>query len=139
HPNNLLFNDNLMPMIIYRGIRDVVPPYEMDEKQFLKQFKCLAIALFSKKYTFDQLYSGSLQHATGTEFERQVNAIHDRGELNHVLQKSDREEQTMTDKNMQLISKQLYQSYRRLSINMMIVSILLAAPLEYIIFLKIPY
>ncbi|HLR81279.1 MAG TPA: type VII secretion protein EssB [Bacillota bacterium] len=139
HPNNLLFNDNLMPMIIYRGIRDVVPPYEMDEKQFLKQFKCLAIALFSKKYTFDQLYSGSLQHATGTEFERQVNAIHDLGEFIHFLQKSYREEQTMTEKNMQLVSKQRYQLFRRLSVIMMIVSILLAAPLAYIGFVKIPY
>src|SRR5699024_3012876 len=40
HPDNLVFNDNLMPLIVYRGVRNLVPPYEMDEEQFFKQFKC---------------------------------------------------------------------------------------------------
>src|SRR5690625_5451582 len=32
HPDNLVFDDNLMPSIVYRGMRDLLPPYEMDEE-----------------------------------------------------------------------------------------------------------
>src|SRR5699024_782182 len=35
HPDNLVFADNLMPSIVYRGIRDLLPPYEIDEETFL--------------------------------------------------------------------------------------------------------
>src|SRR5699024_8549470 len=75
HPDNLVFDDNLMPSMIYRGIRDLLPPYEMEEEKFLKQYKCLIIALFSKTYTFDQLYAGSLTNANETEFQRQVSEM----------------------------------------------------------------
>src|SRR5690625_3238500 len=36
-PDNIVFDDNLLPAIVYRGIRELVPPLEMDEALFFKQ------------------------------------------------------------------------------------------------------
>lgn len=141
HPDNLVFDDNLMPYIIYRGIRNLVPPYEMDEEQFLKQFKCLTIALFSNKYSFDELYSGSLQHvdAKGTEFERQVSGINDLAHLIKFVEENYQREQKKTDETMQLVPIKQFRLFKQLAIMMMILSVILAVPLAYFFFVNLPH
>lgn len=139
HPDNLVFDDNLMPMVIYRGIRDLVPPYHMDEHMFHKQLQCLAIALFSKKFNFDQLYNGSLQNAKDTEFERQISETNDLTELVEFLQESYQTEQRKTEREMQAVPIKRFRMFKRLSIIMIVVSILLAAPLAYFVFMRLPY
>ncbi|WP_449354460.1 type VII secretion protein EssB [Virgibacillus natechei] len=139
HPDNLVFDDNLMPAIVYRGIRGVLPPYEMGEEKFLKQYKCLVIALFSKTYTFDQLYDGSLQNANETEFQRQVSEMGDLTRLINFLEDSYKEEQKKTEATMQLVPTKRFRLFKRLSISMIIVSVVLAIPLAYIAFWELPY
>ncbi|WP_373895110.1 type VII secretion protein EssB [Virgibacillus sp. CBA3643] len=139
HPDNLVFDDNLMPAIVYRGIRGVLPPYEMGEEKFLKQYKCLIIALFSKTYTFDQLYDGSLQNANETEFQRQVSEMDDLTRLINFLEDSYKEEQKKTEATMQLVPTKRFRLFKRLSISMIIVSVVLAIPLAYIAFWELPY
>ncbi|MBT2215296.1 type VII secretion protein EssB [Virgibacillus dakarensis] len=139
HPDNLVFDDNLMPLAVYRGIRGLVPPFDVDEAGFLKQLKCLAIALLSKKYTFDELYYGSLQNAKDTEFERQVNEINDLTQLIAFLEESYRAEQKKTEKNMQIVPIKRFRLFKQLAIIMIAVSVLLAAPLVYYGFVKVPY
>lgn len=139
HPDNLVFDDNLMPSIVYRGIRDLLPPYEMEEETFLKQYKCLIIALFSKKYHFDQLYAGSLQNANETEFERQVSKMDDLAHLISFLEDSYKKEQKKTEATMQHVPAKRFRLFKRLSIVMIVVAIVLAIPLANIVFMKLPY
>lgn len=139
HPENLLFDDNLIPSIVYRGIRDLVPPYAIDTSKFLHQYKCLAVALFSKKYSFDELYSGSLNNAKDTEFERKIGEIKDIHALIIFLEDSYRNEQKTTEQNMQLVPQKRFRLFKQLSITMIALSILLAAPLAYFGFVKMPY
>ncbi|MEC5425192.1 type VII secretion protein EssB [Virgibacillus sp. C22-A2] len=139
HPDNMMYDENLMPVIIYRGLRNMVPPFEMDEAVFLKQYKCLSIALFSKKYTFEQLYNGSLQNATDTEFERQISEINDLAQLKTFLFDSYLKEQKKTESTMELVLRKRFRLFKQLAIIMIIVSILLAAPLTYYSFVKDPY
>ncbi|WP_249872488.1 type VII secretion protein EssB [Oceanobacillus saliphilus] len=139
HPDNMMYDENLMPVIIYRGLRNMVPPFEMDEAAFLKQYKCLSIALFSKKYTFEQLYNGSLQNATDTEFERQISEINDLAQLKTFLFDSYLKEQKKTESTMELVLRKRFRLFKQLAIIMIIVSILLAAPLTYYGFVKDPY
>ncbi|GIO23677.1 type VII secretion protein EssB [Oceanobacillus sp. J11TS1] len=139
HPDNLVFDDNLMPAIIYRGMRDLLPPYEMGEEKFLKQYKCLVIALFSKTYTFDQLYQGSLQNADETEFQRQVREMDDLSHLISLLEDSYKKEQKKTEATMQLVPAKRFRLFKGLSIGMVILSVLLIIPLAYFVFIKLPY
>lgn len=139
HPENIVYDDNLMPTVIYRGIRDLMPPYRMNEKEFHKQLQCLAVALFSKKYNFDQLYNGSLKNAQDTEFERAVNDTKNLAELINLLQNSYRMEQNKTEKEMQLVPVKRFALFKRLTWIMIAVSVLFALPLIYLAFEKLPF
>lgn len=139
HPETILFDENLMPVITYRGLRNLVPPFELDEAEFLKQFKCFTIALVSKKYDYEQLYNGSLRNADETEFERQVRDIADFTALKHFLEESYRTEQDKTEKTMTLVPMKKFRLFRQLAIIMVLVAVLLAIPLAYYGFVKSPY
>jgi len=139
HPELILFNENLMPVITYRGMRNLVPPFEFDEAVFLKQFKCFIIAIFSKKYTFEQLYNGSLRNAEETEFQRQVRDMEDLTQLKAFLRESYMKEQEKTEQTMSVVPLKRFRLFKQLAIIMIVVSVLLAAPLAYYGFVKSPY
>lgn len=139
HPDNVVFDDNLQPRVIYRGIRNVIPPFELEEEEFLKQLKCYSIALLSKKFSYDQLYNGSIHHAKETEFERQVKSKENLQELIEYLEKSYQAEQNKAKKTMQLLPTKRFTLYKRLAISFIIASVLLAAPLIYLGIVNLPY
>jgi len=139
HPELILFDDNLMPIVTYRGLRNLVPPFDMDEAMFLKQFKCFIIALFSKKFTFEQLYNGSLRNVEETEFQRQVRDMEDLAGLKAFLRETYMKEQEKTEQTMSIVPLKRFRLFKQLAIIMIVVSVLLAAPLAYYGFVKSPY
>jgi type VII secretion protein EssB len=139
HPDLIYFDDNLMPKVTYRGMRNLVPPFEMEEALYLKQFKCFIIALFSKKYTYEQLYNGSLRNVEETEFQRQVRDMEDLTQLKDFLRESYLEEQVKTEQTMSVVPLKRFRLFKQLAIIMIVVSVLLAAPLAYYGFVKSPY
>ncbi|AEH52957.1 type VII secretion protein EssB [Heyndrickxia coagulans] len=139
HPQNLVFDENLMPFCLYRGIRGVLPPYEQNEDEYLYRYKCLAVALFSKKYTYDELYAGSLEHVKETEFERRVAGMEDAGELAAFLYEQYLLEKKAAERTMQTVPKKQFRLFKRLSYAMMAACILLAIPLIYFAFMKFPF
>lgn len=139
HPDNLVFDENLIPTIVYRGIRDLLPPYTIDAEKFLHQYKCLAVALFSKKYSYDELYNGSLANAKDTEFERKIGEITEIQALLDFLEDNYAREQKTTEQNMQLVPKKRFRLFKQLSIMMIALSIILVVPLIYFVFVKVPY
>jgi type VII secretion protein EssB len=139
HPDNLIVDDNLIPAIVYRGIRDLVPPYHLDEKSFTLQYKCLTIALFSKKYSYDELIAGSLQQAKDTEFERQVIELEDSEALIQFLNRKYAEEKLAAEKTMQVVPKKKFRLYKRLTFSMIALAVILAVPLAYFGLVKIPF
>lgn len=139
HPDHLIVDDNLIPSFVYRGIRDVVPPYQIDEETFLFQYKCLIVALFSKKYNFDELYAGSLNQAKDTEFERQVVEMDDLDTLIKLLNDHYIKEKIETERKMQIVSKKQFRLYKQLTFIMIAFSVLLTIVFIYLNFLKVPY
>ncbi|WP_147536201.1 type VII secretion protein EssB [Bacillus marasmi] len=138
HPDNLVFDDNLMPTLAYRGIRDLVPPFEMNEEKFLQQYKALIIALFSKKYTFEELYYGSLKNVKESEFEKQIAELEDFDSLFSYLRTSYIKEISEHEKTMQFVPKKRFRLYKGLAFSMIALAVLLAVPLGYLGFVKIP-
>ncbi|WP_010532266.1 type VII secretion protein EssB [Lentibacillus jeotgali] len=139
HPDNVVFDDNLLPFIIYRGVRNLVPPFDMSEQDFTKQLKCFSIALFSEKFSFEQLYNGGLDNAKETEFERSVTEAPDLGQLIAFLEESYQDEQDKAEKTMQMVSVKRFRLFKRLTVIMSIVAVLLGAPLVYFGLVSLPY
>lgn len=124
---------------MYRGIRQLLPPYEGKEKEFLLQYKCFILALFSKQYTFDDLYNGSLKKVKESEFERHIQEIDSLEELITYIQKCYRKEQQKVEKTMTTVPIKRFRLFKQLSIIMITLSIVLAVPLFYYMFVKDPY
>ncbi|WP_042221346.1 type VII secretion protein EssB [Oceanobacillus manasiensis] len=139
HPDNVLFNDNLDPLLIYRGVRNIIPPFELNEQELIKQLKCFSIALLSSKYTFEQLYNGTLEMAKDTEFEKQVHQKEDLDQFIQYLHTTYHEEQEKTDKTMKLVPAGKFSLFKRLAISFIIIAVLLAIPLIYIGVISIPH
>lgn len=139
HPDNIVFDLNLNPLIVHRGIKRILPPYEMNEETLFKQYRCLVIAMFSKKYSFENLYSGSLHNARATSFEKKVTETKSIRELMTLLEELYQAELKTVAKNMLLVPKKNFKTFKGLAIGFIIAAVLLAVPLLYFAFVKIPY
>jgi type VII secretion protein EssB len=139
HPNNLIFDDNLLPSIVFRGIRELIPPHELNEEKLLLQYKCLIVALFSKKYTFDELYSGSLKNAKDTPFERQVGELDDFGALIKFLEEQYIKEKIELENTMVHVPAKRFRLFKQLTFTMITLVVILAVPLVYLSFVKTPF
>ncbi|MBC1436442.1 type VII secretion protein EssB [Listeria rocourtiae] len=139
HPENMVFDVNQVPYLVYRGIRDVLPPYTMTEEKFLKQYKCLIVALFSKKYSFDELISGSLDNAKGTNFDRSIIEAKDLAAIEAILTDSYTKETAAVNRKMTMVQRKNYRLFKGLTIGFIIATLVLAAPVSYFAFVKVPF
>ncbi|MFB6468432.1 type VII secretion protein EssB [Cytobacillus sp. Hz8] len=139
HPENLVFDDNLMPSLVYRGIREAVPPYTTDEEKFVLQYRCMAIALFSKKYSFEELYNGAINSPHDTEFERLVSESSDFDSLVNLLEESYLKEKMETEKKMQFVPKKRFRLFKQLTYTLIVLIVISAVVLTYESFVKIPF
>ncbi|MBC1501753.1 type VII secretion protein EssB [Listeria weihenstephanensis] len=139
HPDNMVFDVNQVPYLVYRGIRDVLPPYTMTEEKFLKQYKCLVVALFSKKYVYDELISGSLDNAKGTAFERSIIDAKDVAEIQMILADNYTKEKAAVDRKMTMVPRKNYRLFKGLTIGFIIAALVLAVPVVYFSFVKVPF
>lgn len=134
HPNNLTFDENLIPSIIYRGARELIPPYTMDKADLLKQYKCYCIAMFSEKYTFDDLYTGSLKDALDHRFARDVYEAATFDDLTGLLKEKYIAEQAKTDEQKRYVSRRKFRLFKQMAIWMTSLTVLLLGLLFYIVF-----
>ncbi|MEH7085944.1 type VII secretion protein EssB [Neobacillus drentensis] len=139
HPDNLIFDDNLLPSIVFRGIRELIPPYELNEDKFILQYKCIIVALFSKKYTFDDLYSGSLANAKDSAFERQVGELQEFAALVNFLEEQYLKEKQELEKTIVNVPKKRFRLFKQLTFIMIALAVILAVPLVYLTFIKTPF
>ncbi|WHY67411.1 type VII secretion protein EssB [Neobacillus sp. SuZ13] len=139
HPDNLIFDENLLPSIVFRGIRELIPPYELNEDKFILQYKCIIVAIFSKKYTFDDLYSGSLANAKDTAFERQVGELQEFAALVNFLEEQYLKEKQELEKTIVNVPKKRFRLFKQLTFIMMALVVILAVPLVYLTFVKTPF
>lgn len=139
HPDNIVFDDNLMPQMIYRGIREHVYPFDPSEGELLKQYKCFILALFNEKYNFEELYNGSMEKANATEFQREVIKAPNFTTLISLLKGNYHKEQVKAERTMQQVPKRRYTLYKQLSIWFIVLSIVLLTPLLYMFLIKAPH
>lgn len=138
HPDNIIFDINLVPKIVHRGIKNILPPYELNEETFFKQYQCFVIAMFSKKYSFDNLYNGSLNSARGSHFEKSILDAKSIQDIAAILEEAYVKESKTVQKNMARVPKKKYGTFRGLAVGFIIIAVLLAIPVSYFAFVKVP-
>lgn len=138
HPDNLVFDINLMPYMLYRGIKNILPPFQHEEGVFLKAYKCLAIATFSKEFKFDDLMNGAYERAKQTSFEKAVHQSQNVEELQALLKKYYEEEHKKAAQKFEKVSKAQFKGFKIATIALGVVSIVLISLVLYAFSSKIP-
>lgn len=94
--------------------------------------------MFSKKYSFDNLYNGSLASARGTQFEKSILDAKTIRDIADILEEAYVKENTAVHKNISRVPKKKYRTFRGLAVGFIIVAVLLAVPVSYFAFVKVP-
>lgn len=138
HPDNLVFDINLMPFIIYRGIKDVLPPLKNDQDTFIKAYKCLAISTFSNEFQFIDLMNGALTRANTTTFEIAVQNTENIEQLEALLMEYYKKEYQKSAKKFQKVEKNKFKGFKIATLSLSIVCIILLSLVLYAFSSKIP-
>ncbi|HWI47375.1 MAG TPA: type VII secretion protein EssB [Rummeliibacillus sp.] len=138
NPNNLVYDLNLMPFMIYRGIKNILPPLNNSIDEFLKAYKCIAIATFSSEFQFEDLMKGALTRATSTSYEKAVQQTETIEALQALLFEYYEKEKKKTLKQFQKVSKNKFKGFKIATLSLSIVSIILLSLVLYAFSSKIP-
>ncbi|MGL5042161.1 MAG: type VII secretion protein EssB [Culicoidibacterales bacterium] len=138
-PENMLYDRNLMPIVAYRGLADYIEPFIGGVDNFLLQYKALAIATLSTKYTFDELYTGALNLVKSSPLTREIAACVTVEAVEGLLLEAYVREKARIDNKLKLVAIRSYKFYTRLAICLSVITILLTGGVFYLGFAIIPY
>lgn len=139
HPQNIIFDYNLIPQVIYRGIKAKMPPVEMNEADLLRQYKAYIIALFNQKTTFEALYEGNLERMKGSEFERRIIDATSFAAIEKIVHTRYYQKAAEDQLKNMHVPRVKYRTYKQLTIWLCVALVLLALPLGYLAFVKTPH
>lgn len=139
HPENLIFDYNLIPQIAYRGLSGKMPPKSTTNDLLLRQYKSLIIALFDKKADFSALYGGQLEIKKGSEFCQTIQKKESFVEIKEYLNQVYHQTIEQNKKTTKIVNKAKYQVTKQIAIWMSILAVVLVIPLVYLFFFRIPF
>ncbi|MHC5215121.1 type VII secretion protein EssB [Enterococcus sp. LJL128] len=139
HPENILFDYNLMPVIAYRGLEGKMPPQVINEELLLRQYKSLIITLFEGNQDFSKLYEGQLDIKKGSKFIQTVINLGSFEEIRQYLIENYDQTVMHTEKTTRKVSKTRFTVMKQLSIWLPILAVALAIPLIYLLFFRMPF
>ncbi|MGL4696529.1 type VII secretion protein EssB [Enterococcus larvae] len=139
HPENILFDYNLVPTIAYRGLEGKMPPQVINEELLLRQYKSLIIALFEKDQDFSKLYEGQLDIKKGSKFIQTIIGLDTFEAIRQYLIENYEQTVTELERTTRKVSKRSFTLIKQLSIWMSVLSVVLVVPLVYLLFFQIPF
>lgn len=138
HPNNIYLDYNNNPKLIYRGVIGLMPGNEVNEKEFLRQIKCLAGYLFTK-YSFDDLYNGLLPEIIKeSQFLQDIVKIDNINDMQSFLTKTFTKLSEEEKKSTVKVSRKKFLLFKQLSLWLGIALVLSLIPLGYLLISKVP-
>ena len=138
-PINLYFDDNLIPIMMYHGLADQVPPFTFTQSDFLLQCKSLIIATLNHKYTYHSLYQGNLYLIKEEKFFQtiiQADSVDKLEEIINIEYQKEKQKQQLT---MCLVKKKKHFWYRRIAYSSSVFLVLVLGMLSYQLFSIAPY
>lgn len=139
HPDNIVFDHNLMPKVIFRGISGLSYPYENNEAEVLKQFKSMIIEHFSEEYTFEDVYKGSIDKAANSTFTKLINNQTTLNEITQVVKSEFERAQKKTEQEQKLVPIKNFKLFKQVAIWSSVIAIVFLSLLIYTSLIRAPY
>lgn len=138
NPNNVVYDINLMPFMIYRGIKNMLPPLSNSPDGFLKEYKSIVIATFSNEFEFEDLMKGALSRANSTTFEKAVQQTNTIKELQALLFEYHEKEYKNVQRKFRQVPIVKFKAFKIATLSLSIVTIILLSLVLYAFSSKIP-
>lgn len=139
HPENVYFDYNLIPAVAYRGIKEQMPPMEMNQEFLLRNVKCYLISLFSTEYRFEDLYAGNLETVTGNDFINHIKSAGSMEELALYIKPLYVQKAAEEEEKYQKVDKKKYKWSRQLALWFGGAVVVSLAALSYFVFIRSPF
>jgi type VII secretion protein EssB len=130
-PSNLRLTISGDPLLMYRGIRNVMPPELFDQNVLMGNLKSLLITLFDPKQAYDQLAAGRYEFARGSRLLREISAAQDVDKLSEVLSGLLADTISENARRIKAVSRVKYRVYQQLAVWMTVATVVLLAVVGY--------
>lgn len=137
-PVNLFITRNGVAKLAYRALPEVMTPSSLSEADFLRQLKCLILALFTDN-DFEDLYKGALEVVTVSDFLKEIVAAESVADIREQLQQSYEEKKAEEERHLIQVSRRKFGIFKHLAIWMSALAVLLIFPLAYMFFFQTPF
>ncbi|MDG3131461.1 type VII secretion protein EssB [Streptococcus suis] len=106
-PELIVFNRNAEPLLIFKGVKGQVPPYEsMTKERFEESFKAMIISLLDKKFSYAGLMDGKLPFYKGNLFCESIAKAETLEDIQELLSQKYEEEKHYNQENFSRIGNQ---------------------------------
>lgn len=138
HPHNIYLDANNVPHLLYRGIPGMMPGAALTDTELVRQFQCLAGALFTGR-SFDDLYNGLLaEGAKQSQFMTDLLQITTMTDMAAFLKEQAAQAATNEEEMMVRVPRKRYMVTRQLALWLGVACVLLLIPLGYLLLSKVP-
>jgi len=138
-PENMFYDENLLPKMVYRGLQQLIEPITITDDDFLKQYKSIVIATLSPKHTFMELYNGALSLAKDSSLIREIAIAQTVEKVRELLEEIYFTEKKKTARTTIIVKKSRYNIYSRLTYISLLAVIIFTGTLSYLGLNVIPY
>ncbi|MFU2164749.1 type VII secretion protein EssB [Streptococcus pluranimalium] len=139
HPSKVLFTLNALPLLIERGVKGQVPPYEaLTVEEFLTRYQAMMVSVLDKKTSYDTLINGKLPFYRGNLFCEQLVKADSLADVSTLLQAEYQTEKEKNKQTMTVVTKSRLARLKATSILAGLGAVLLAAGLGYVLLSSLP-
>lgn len=136
---NMLFDENLMPITVFRGIEDKLFPYTFNEKDFFEQYQALVLCTLYPQLSFEEIYHGATSLIKGSATTREIAKATDAITIYELLEKAYNTEKRKHDRSKMLVSKSSHRIHVAATYVLAVVTIALIGVLVYVGANVLPY
>ncbi|UQS84081.1 type VII secretion protein EssB [Bombilactobacillus thymidiniphilus] len=139
NPNNLVFDINLVPHVVHRGIQGVLKPEQTSDTALFDQIKALIISTVFPQYKFEKLYNGVLK--SNLIHNKNIRKIADSDEpdlIQDELLQLYNVKKTKSESSQKTISKKKWGIYQKGFWVTGLTTIILAVVAGYFLLIKAP-
>lgn len=139
HPDNLVYNDNMIPRSIYVGYVKALEPLHQTEEQLLHQFKCLVFSTLDNTQEFEKLANGALEYTKKTTFLERVYSAATHEELFKFLDESFQKEYAQYHHRNIAVNKKQYSRMRIIAVVASVFGTIAIALAFFALMVQIPF
>lgn len=132
-PENLAIQADGTVRLAYRALSEVMLPRQFSRDDFLYEWKCLVVSLFSE-HDFTKLYDGGLQVLELKDFLEEVRTLATLDEARELVATYLEKKRKQEAEELVLVKGRNFRLYKILSIWLGALCLILALPLIYLLF-----